>query len=113
MGLLATKVDPPRAEKHEPTVLTSEQARSLLQVVSGHRWEALFSIVIALGLRQGEALALRWQDVDFEAKSLRVRQSLTCIGGKFFVGDTKTLRSRRTLPLPNVCSSALLRHQAK
>jgi integrase len=52
-----------------------------LDAIAGHRLEALFSVAIALGLRIGEALGLRWQDLDLESGVLHVRKALQRSGG--------------------------------
>jgi integrase len=46
--------------------MTPDEARTFLQAVRGDRLEALYAVALAVGLRQGEALGLRWQDVDLE-----------------------------------------------
>lgn len=71
----------PRHRRHEIKPLTPEQARALLAAVQGHRWEALFTVALALGLRLGEAVGLRWQDVDLAGAQLRVRQTMQRNGG--------------------------------
>jgi integrase len=78
---VAALVDPPRHRVREIHPLTPEQARTLLDSVKDHRLGAIASVATALGLRQGEALGLRWQDVDFDAGTLRVRQALERSGG--------------------------------
>src|SRR6185295_10333282 len=60
---VATLVDKPRALKYEIQPITSEQARQFLEVIKGNRLEALFTVALSLGLRRGEALGLRWQDI--------------------------------------------------
>jgi integrase len=69
-------VDPPRMAHHEMTVLAPEQVRALLMVAAGRRLEALYMLAVTSGLRQGELLALRWRDVDFDAATLQVRATL-------------------------------------
>jgi integrase len=78
---VAALVDPPRHQAREIQPLTPEQARSLIDSVRDHRLGAIVSVATALGLRQGEALGLRWQDVNFEAGTLSVRQALERSGG--------------------------------
>jgi integrase len=73
---VATLVDVPRSPRHEVTPFTPEEARTFLDTVKGHRLEALFTVGVALGLRQGEILGLHWQDVDTDAGTLRVRTAL-------------------------------------
>lgn len=60
---------------------TPEQARTLIAATRHHRLGAIVSVATALGLRQGEALGLRWQDIDFDAGTLSVRQALERSGG--------------------------------
>jgi site-specific recombinase XerD len=76
--------------------LIPEHARALLEAARGDRLEALYVLAIHTGMRQGELLALRWEDVDLEAGVLRVR-------------GTKTARSRRTVKLSQ---TALVHNQA-
>jgi integrase len=78
---VATLVDPPRYQGKEIQPLTPEQARTLIATARDHRLGAIVSVATALGLRQGEALGLRWQDVDFDGGTLSVRQALERSGG--------------------------------
>jgi integrase len=78
---VAALVDPPRHRVREIQPLTPEQARTLIDSVRDHRLGAIVSVATALGLRQGEALGLRWQDVDFDGGRLSVRQALERSGG--------------------------------
>lgn len=72
----AALVDPPRGAAREVEPLTPDEARRFLKVIEGDRLEALYVTAVSLGLRQGEALALRWRDVDLETGTLRVRYAL-------------------------------------
>ena len=78
-----------------------------------HRLYALVAVGIALGLRKGELLALRWDNVDLEGGTLRVVETVQRLGKGvgLVVGTPKTARSRRTVPLPEVCRRALLEHR--
>ena len=64
---VAALTDPPRHRPREISPLTPGQAQTLLEAVAGHRLEALITVAVGLGLRQGKALGLRWEDVDLEA----------------------------------------------
>ncbi len=96
---VAEAVDPPKVHKKEVTPLSPEQARTFLEAASeaGDRLEALYVLAIHTGMRQGELLALRWEDVDLEAGVLRVK-------------GTKTARSRRTVKLSQTAVEALNGH---
>ena len=72
---VADDVDPPKAHKEEVHPLTNEQARKLLQTARGERLEALYVMAIQSGLRQGELLALRWEDVDLQAHGIGLPHS--------------------------------------
>jgi integrase len=96
---VAALVDPPRHRPREIQPLTPEQARALLASVTVHRLGALVSVATAVGLRLGEALGLRWQDVDFDAGTLSVRQALERSGGdavarRPLVAERRELRKR-------------------
>jgi len=106
----AALAEPPKAVNKEMKAFTPDQARQFLDEVRGHRLEALFSVTLALGLRQGEILGLRWQDVDLERARLSVRYQLQRVEGKLRLVDPKTARSARTLMLPQVAVSALAAH---
>ena len=78
---VAALVDVPRHQAKEIQPLTPEQARALLESVREHRPAAVISVATAIGLRLGEALGLRWVDVDLDAGILCVRQALERSGG--------------------------------
>jgi integrase len=61
-------------------MLSPEQARAFLDAAKGERLGALYTVALSLGLRMGEALGLRWQDIDFERRVLTVNQILERIG---------------------------------
>lgn len=109
---VATLVDVPAARRHTIAPLTLEQARALLKAVQGHRLEALYRLTLSLGLRRGEALGLRWQDVDLEGKTLRIVMALQRIKGKLVLDAPKTRSSARQLPLPDVLVITMRAHHA-
>src|SRR5262249_9109988 len=109
----ATLVDSPRIARKEIQPFTPEQAREFLESMRGDRLEALYSVAMAIGLRQGEALGLRWTNVDMNAGKLTVTHSLQRIERKLQLVATKRERSRRTIMLPQVCLSALRAHRVR
>ena len=109
----AALVDSPRIPYQELNPLDPKEARGLLQAVSGERLEALYSVALAVGLRQGEALALRWADFDLAEGSLSVRGTLQRFKGRFEISEPKTARSRRTIALPDFAISALRAHHKR
>ncbi len=107
----ATLVDGPRVEQYEINPLSPDEARAFLASVKGDRLEALYSVALTMGLRQGEALGLRWQDVDLDMGYVRVTKQLQRIDGTLQLVEPKTKRSRRTLALPSSIRTALVQHR--
>lgn len=62
-------VSPPRRKRFETQSLNAEQVHQLLDVAQGHKQEALFVLALATGMRRGELLGLKWQDINFAASS--------------------------------------------
>ncbi len=110
---VATLVDPPRSRTPRFTTLRPEQGRVLLDAARGDRFEALYRVALSLGLRQGEALGLRWEDVELQAGTLRVAVALQRFDGKLQLVEPKTDRSRRVLSVPTALVSALKAHRAR
>lgn len=110
---VATLVDRPRAETREIEPLTPEQARTFLKAVEGDRLEALYTVALALGLRKGEALGLRWSNVDLENAKISITGALQRIDRKLQIVETKTRKSRRTIAMPESLVAALRRHRAR
>lgn len=104
-----------KVERHEAVPLTMEQTRSFLKALSGDRHEALFVVLAARGLRLGEALALRWSNLDLESASpsLRVTHTLQRIGKAWELAPPKSKTSLRTMRLSASIVDALRRHRAR
>src|SRR5918911_181856 len=90
--------------------LSADEARRLLEAAREDRLEALYVLAIHTGMRQGELLALRWQDVDLENAVASVRRTLTRSGGKVVLGKPKTKKSRRSIRLTPQAVEALMKH---
>jgi len=117
---VAKLVDSPKVRRPEVKPLDPDQARIFLDAAQGERLEALYSVALSLGLREGEALGLRWCDVDLDKRRLSIRQSLQRVGGKRFgepgrlqFVEPKTERSRRTLHMPTAIVRALPAHRVR
>lgn len=109
MSLDLVEVPTVRAAPVQP--LDIAEAQQLLKAARGDRLYALWAVAIGVGLRRGEALALRWRDLDLDAGVLRVEQAVQRVEGKLQFAPPKTARSRRTVPLPDVCTAALRAHR--
>ena len=102
---VATLVDPPRKDRRELRPLTSDQVGRFLAATVEDRLGPLYVVAVGLGLRQGEALGLRWEDLDFDLGLVHVRHSLR--RGDRELAEPKTERSKRTLRLPVEVAIAL------
>lgn len=92
--------DMPAAGRRRSRAMTLDQVRALLRVDLTPFWRAYITVGAMCGLRPGELLDLRWQDVDFDAGVVRVRK------GRAHAG-LKTAQSRRTLVMPAAVAGAL------
>lgn len=93
-------------------VPTDVEVDKILAAARG-RWNAArWSVALALGLRQGEALGLRWSDVDLDEGVLHVRQALMRVTGKGIVfGTPKSETSKRSLAIPASLLVSLRAHR--
>jgi integrase len=105
-------VDAPSVIRAEVVPLTSDDARAVLRAAEGTRNGARWSVALALGLRQGEALGLPWDAVDLDAGTLRVRQALQRQKGKgLVIVEPKSAAGKRTVTLPRPLLDALRQHR--
>jgi integrase len=109
----AQLADGPRVESHEVQPFTPDEARAFLSAVRGDRLEALYSVALAVGLRQGEALGLQWSDIDLEDGLIHVRYQLQRLGGRLQLVPLKTTKSRRTVALPASIVTKLREHRRR
>jgi integrase len=109
----ADAVDPPKPDQREMRYWTPEQARAFLESVTGDRMEAAWRLLLATGLRRGEALGLKWSDIDLDAGKLSVRRTLVAVGYRVEWSTPKTRRSNRTVDLDSGSVAALRRHRAR
>jgi integrase len=100
----------PRPAPEEMHPLSADETRKLREAARGDKLEALYVLAIHTGMRQGELLALRWQDVDLENATVSVRRTLTKNGGRLLLGEPKTKKSRRTIQLTEEAVRALREH---
>jgi integrase len=110
---VAALVRGPRARRPEVAPLTVDQARRLLAAVRDHRHYAVYAVALAVGLRRGEVVGLRWQDVDLAGGHLAVRRTIDRIEGRLRVDEPKSAAGRRTITLPARRVAALERHRAR
>ena len=112
---VATLVDPPAQQQSAVAcALTLDEASAVLHAGRTQRNAARWTVALALGLRQSEALALQWADIDLLNGTLTVRRTLHRVAGKGLVYEApKTKRSMRTLALPTPLIAALIEHKQR
>lgn len=93
----ATAIDPPSPEPPDLETVDQQMALRILMASRGTRLEVPITLALGAGLRRGEALGIRWADIDLVAGTVNIRQTLQ-VDGSFT--DPKTGRSRRTVTLP-------------
>jgi integrase len=111
---VAAEARPPRVEPFAARTLTAAEARRLIETTVDDELGPLWAVLLATGLRQGEALGLAWADVDAAAGTLTVRRALgKGWDGKPALGVPKSDRSRRTIGLPTTARDALDRQKVR
>lgn len=110
-GLLARNpfatVKRPKVTATEAASLSPVEVSGLLAAAERSRYAALFEFLVHTGLRRGEALALRWADVDLTNRLARVRGTLARVDGGLVVTSPKSERSSRTIPLSDPAAAVL------
>ena len=105
-------VKPPRAERKEMRTLSEEDVRRLLAVTAGTRHHSLWIFLVTTGVRLGEALALRWSDIDFVEGLATIRRALQRQRGVGLVFvEPKSSKGRRTVPFPPETIDVLRAHR--
>jgi integrase len=109
----AEAVKAPRPAPDEIRPLNREQVNALLEGVRANRLEALYVLAVTTGMRQGELLGLKWEDVDLNKCVVRIRHTLTRTGSRLRLGEPKTKKSRRTIQLTGRALEALRAHRKR
>jgi integrase len=102
-------VTPPKQARNEKEILSPEELKLLLDTVRGSRYEGVFYLCSLVGLRIGECLALKYDDIDLERGTVRIERTLH--EGQCY--PTKTPSSRRVLTLPQMAVECLIRHRER
>ncbi|MFD4720029.1 tyrosine-type recombinase/integrase [Streptomyces sp. NPDC058423] len=109
---VAALVEPPRAKSRELSPWTLDETLDFLAAARKDPLYAAFVLAIAMGLRRGEIVGLRWADVDLDKRVLYVRQQTQRRRGVLYDDETKN-RRRRALPLPAMCVPPLRWHRMR
>ena len=95
----AEAADPPKGGTFRAQVWRGEEVLRFLAVAQTDRLYALWYLAVTTGMRRGELLGLRWEDVDWSKRSLTALRTLTVAEGKPVVSQPKTAKGRRRLHL--------------
>lgn len=113
---IAAKVVPPRVAHKEIAILTVAQVKVVLETARGKNqsWGRpifhIATLALASGMRRGELLALRWQDVDLDRAMITVARSLEQTKAGLRFKEPKTAHGRRTIELPATAVTELRAH---
>jgi integrase len=86
---------------------SSDQLKTFTEAAQGSRMRHAFTILATTGMRRGEALGLRWNDIDFDSAQIAIVQTISVVEGKVVVGVPKTAGSRRTVYVHDATIAAL------
>ncbi len=102
---------PPAASAVERTTWSGDDLREFFDFVADDRLYGLWVLLATTGMRRGEALGLRWSDVDLDGGVLTINQTLTTADSRLIFDSPKTKRSRRSIYLDPTTVEALRRHR--
>jgi len=109
----AEAVDPPRPRREEMQALDGAAAARLLAAVRDTSMNVPVVLALATGMRRGEILGLKWEDVDLDRGTLTVNRSLETTRGTLTFKGPKTQKGRRRITLPPFAVQALIVHRAR
>jgi integrase len=92
-------VNRPKFKRKEMKTLNDTQARTFLSNAQGTRFEVLFWLAIATGLRQGELLGLKWSDVEWNQRRLRITRQVQRLHGGLEFTEPKSAAGKRVIVL--------------
>jgi integrase len=95
-----------------PRPWTAAQCWDFLERIAHDRLADLYQLILLTGMRRGEAIGLRWEDVDLDHNCLFIVQQITEVRGKSVVGTPKTKRGTRVVPIDASTATMLSRRQA-
>ena len=94
-------------------VWTQQEAQRFLVSVADDRLYALWTVLLATGLRRGEALGLRWDDVDLDRRRLSIQRAVTVVDYEIVLSEPKTARGRRSVSIDPTTAAVLAAHRKR
>jgi integrase len=110
---VATLVSPPSVPEGEITILTEEQIGATLRHLEGRTLRPIVSFLLGTGARRGEALALRWKDLDLDKGMVRIERSLEQTKGGLRFKEPKTRKGRRNIAISPWLVAELRAHRTR
>ena len=107
--ILGCKLSPP--EQKEMKVLSREEIQRFLLQAKAEGMYELFLLELTTGLRRGELLALRWDDLNIRTGELHINKQVYPVGGKLITSEPKTKAANRTIILPPAMVEVLLEYR--
>jgi integrase len=101
----------PKFKRKEMNVLSDSQVRVLLSAAAGTRFEATYWVAVTTGLRLGELLGLKWSDLDWVNRRLRIQRQVQRFRGSLVFSEPKTSAGRRVIALGMATIEILRKHQ--
>jgi integrase len=110
---VASLVSPPPVPDAEIVILTEEQIAVTLRYLQGRTLRPIVSFLLGTGARRGEALALRWSDIDFQKNVVRIERSLEQTKGSLRIKSPKTKNGRRSVTISPWLVAEIRSHRAR
>jgi integrase len=106
------RVPLPRSKARSSWTVTDARRFLEFSFDTGDPMHAGYVLMLVLGLRRGELLGLRWDDINFGTSTAQIRSQLQRVDGRLVLRPTKTVSSESVLPLPEPCVHALSQHRS-
>lgn len=107
----ANSVKAPKVERREQLAYDENSIQAMLNAIAREplKWQALIVFDISTGLRRGEVAGIKWSDISFEERTVKIKRAVQYIAKKgLLIGDTKTPESKRTIYLSDLTVALLL-----
>lgn len=109
----ADLVKVPSGEKRQKQLFNAKQAQLFLAALDGHRLQPLYIVALSTAMREGEIIGLRWQDVHWDKKFIKVSGQMQQLGGKMIRMTPKTETSQHEIPIDDELIAVLRQHQGR
>jgi len=111
---VAEATELPKNEYREAKAMTITEMKKFLNILEDNRLKAAFIVLLGTGLRRGELLALKWENVNLKEGFITVKEGLVWVSGKgIIINQPKTEKSKRTIPLPDNVLNEIKKHKVR